>query len=517
MKHKIKTLPIAALTISLFVIKSVFSDPSYASDVYYLHQDHLGSTAITTKDGQLQSRETYYPYGTSRSNSSTSSEPLTEKGYTGQISDQIQTGLMYYNARYYNPVLGKFIQPDNKFSINRYAYVNSNPLKYVDLTGNEGVDFNLNTYLQTDPSWGKFDTGYKGAGQKTTYLFEQIGCGYTVIAMLASTYVNPDINPMDVFNNYASDATGNGLLGYPEVLASLKDLGFNITEVRKSDANYLAAVSEKGHTGLLTVTLTDVENGPEHWTIIVSVNKDGTMNLQDPLYGKMTCQGSLSGGGSLSCTDESGKKHELTVNMRWVVEAPPTTNNTVTPPTTAKQDPFDLPFIPPIPTSPPQDSQSAYRPQSAGKSNSTGGTGSGGCFTSDTKILMADGTQKNISDIKKGDHVISYDVEKGERVVNEVDELLVHPNNSEGYFILNGNLKVTPNHVVYVQNKKEWLPTKELAVGDSMLNADGKKVTINSITKVEKTQTVYNLHLTKEPHNFFAEGLLVHNSKALFY
>ncbi|MBU0597142.1 hypothetical protein KKA94_03205, partial [Patescibacteria group bacterium] len=49
-----------------------------------------------------------------------------------------------YNARYYNPKIGRFISRDNFMgrtgdvvSKNRYVYVKNNPLKYVDPTGND--------------------------------------------------------------------------------------------------------------------------------------------------------------------------------------------------------------------------------------------------------------------------------------------------------------------------------------------------------------------------------------------
>ncbi|RMD62918.1 RHS repeat-associated core domain-containing protein, partial [Candidatus Parcubacteria bacterium] len=47
-----------------------------------------------------------------------------------------------YNARYYDPAIGRFIQPDtivpepaNPQALNRYAYVNNNPVRYTDPSG----------------------------------------------------------------------------------------------------------------------------------------------------------------------------------------------------------------------------------------------------------------------------------------------------------------------------------------------------------------------------------------------
>ena len=72
--------------------------------------------------------------------------------FTGQTHD-IDTDLYYYNARYYDSTLGRFLQADSLIAnvfqpqtINPYAYVLNNPLKYIDPSGHEpfGGDENLN-------------------------------------------------------------------------------------------------------------------------------------------------------------------------------------------------------------------------------------------------------------------------------------------------------------------------------------------------------------------------------------
>ena len=68
----------------------------------------------------------------------------TDYRYTGQREED-GIGLYYYDARWYDPVLGRFIQPDTIVpqpgrveALNRYSYVYNNPLKYVDPTGHDG-------------------------------------------------------------------------------------------------------------------------------------------------------------------------------------------------------------------------------------------------------------------------------------------------------------------------------------------------------------------------------------------
>jgi RHS repeat-associated protein len=57
--------------------------------------------------------------------------------FTGRRFD-IETGLYYYRARYYNPHIGRFMQTDPvgyADGINWYAYCGNNPLAYVDPSG----------------------------------------------------------------------------------------------------------------------------------------------------------------------------------------------------------------------------------------------------------------------------------------------------------------------------------------------------------------------------------------------
>ena len=72
--------------------------------------------------------------------------------YTGQERDA-ETGLHYYNARYYDPHIRRFTQPDdiiqnvyNPQGLNRYSYVWNNPLKYIDPTGHINI-LNYNNAL----------------------------------------------------------------------------------------------------------------------------------------------------------------------------------------------------------------------------------------------------------------------------------------------------------------------------------------------------------------------------------
>ena len=105
--------------------------------VYYYHPDHLGSTTLVTNaTGGVVEKTEYEPYGEVLSGGN------DRYTFTGKELDT--SGLMYYGARYYDPVPGRFIQPDtllpdmyNPQALNRYSYALNNPYKYTDPSGNE--------------------------------------------------------------------------------------------------------------------------------------------------------------------------------------------------------------------------------------------------------------------------------------------------------------------------------------------------------------------------------------------
>jgi RHS repeat-associated protein len=115
---------------------------------YYAHGDHLGSlNVLTNASGQEVQRLTYLPFGETLSNTGT--VDFLQHRYTGQEQDP-ETGLYFYHARYYNPVLGRFLSPDsivpgagNPQSLNRYSYVTNNPVNLTDPSGH----FSLGGFL----------------------------------------------------------------------------------------------------------------------------------------------------------------------------------------------------------------------------------------------------------------------------------------------------------------------------------------------------------------------------------
>ena len=132
--------------------------------------DHLGSTSLTVNINALVTSQTgYMPWGGVEE--STGSSP-TDYGYTGQMREG---DIYYYGARWpkvpeaklkgFDPDIGRFMQADSIVPLqvqgtqafDRYAYVNNNPLRYVD----PGGDFAITTAILIGVGVGAL-AGYAG-------------------------------------------------------------------------------------------------------------------------------------------------------------------------------------------------------------------------------------------------------------------------------------------------------------------------------------------------------------------
>jgi RHS repeat-associated protein len=119
--------------------------------VYSAIADHLG-TAVKQINSSGTAVETvaYGPFGAVLSQTGSLN---TKHGYTGHEEDT-DTGLVYAEARYYSPAMGRFTSQDRMFiehgsnladpqQLNSYTYTKNNPIGYVDPDGNNALSLTL--------------------------------------------------------------------------------------------------------------------------------------------------------------------------------------------------------------------------------------------------------------------------------------------------------------------------------------------------------------------------------------
>jgi RHS repeat-associated protein len=121
--------------------------------------DALGSTvALTDSAGAVQAQYTYEPFGNSSVSGAASNNPSQ---YTGRENDA--TGLYYYRARYYSPVLQRFVSEDPiEFAggdLNLYSYVGNKPTGFVDPVGTQRSDRDR----PADYEWARGQLGHSEA------------------------------------------------------------------------------------------------------------------------------------------------------------------------------------------------------------------------------------------------------------------------------------------------------------------------------------------------------------------
>ncbi|MDP3944812.1 MAG: RHS repeat-associated core domain-containing protein [Lutibacter sp.] len=117
------------------------------NNYYFLHRDYLGSILmISDINGVIKEKRHFDAWGniaklTDGNNTALDKFVYLDRGYTGH--EHLQgVNLIHMNGRLYDPVLHRFLAPDNYIqdpyntqNYNRYGYVLNNPLKYTDPSG----------------------------------------------------------------------------------------------------------------------------------------------------------------------------------------------------------------------------------------------------------------------------------------------------------------------------------------------------------------------------------------------
>lgn len=134
---------------------------------YYYHNDHLGSTAyVTDQNGNVNQYSVYSPWGELMVEERRASEAGSDQPYrfSGNEFDR-ETGLIAFDARYYNPVTSLWLSADplrHEYpGFSPYNYVLHNPVKLVDPDGRypaeamKSINAQHNAYRQRNPLIGE--------------------------------------------------------------------------------------------------------------------------------------------------------------------------------------------------------------------------------------------------------------------------------------------------------------------------------------------------------------------------
>tara|TARA_B100001094_G_scaffold294515_1_gene315198 strand:+ start:60 stop:1289 length:1230 start_codon:yes stop_codon:yes gene_type:complete len=139
------------------------------------------------------------------------------------------------------------------------------------------------------------------------------------------------------------------------------------------------------------------------------------------------------------------------------------------------------------------------------------------CFIDGSVVLMHDGTEKNISEVKIGEEV------KSEIGISKVTGVDIHKGEFEIYSFNGGKPFTTSEHPFKTlegwkslnpikATKTHGITTNILKEGDTLIMLEGEKELKEIIVDDKKHNIVYNLRLDNE-HVYYVNGYLVHNAK----
>jgi hypothetical protein len=135
----------------------------------------------------------------------------------------------------------------------------------------------------------------------------------------------------------------------------------------------------------------------------------------------------------------------------------------------------------------------------------------GGSFVAGTKISTPHG-EKNIEEIKHGEKIYSYDEATGERIINRVERAWSHYAEELLYVR-------APGHLVLTTPEHRFLTGKDYQRADHLMSnlvmVQTREATayrkVRDITPLKKREEVYEFSLKNDPHNYSANGFIVHN------
>ena len=246
------------------------TETATATNTLTYHYDYRGSTiALSADSGLVTDRIEYSAYGLTTYRIGTSDTPFLFNGRYGVQTDN--SGLLYMRARYYNPYLCRFLNPDPigfGGGLNFYAYANGNPVSYLD-------PFGLNGTTTGDNSWS----------------WMSIYNSFASVIVPGQAALN---------NAYSSFQAGNYWTGGLNVVNAVgQDVLFALTfgqsQVGTTTLNTTANFTEIQLTSGAQQTLAGTQNG-----ILLGTIEDGQVNLFQTVAGQIEGHADLVNAGLVS-------------------------------------------------------------------------------------------------------------------------------------------------------------------------------------------------------------------------
>ncbi len=219
---------------------------------YYDHTDQLGSiTIVSDANKNIAQTLDYYPYGKKRV-VAPPGDYDSQRQYIGQIYD-LDTGLNYLNARYYDGNKGQFISQDPMFwnfdnswlldpqNMNAYSYARGNPMNRSDPGGMASKEFNFPTFTMIKSFFNSL-VGKTNTQRETTQI----------------PFINQN-NSQKKTDNSGQNKNTSGYIRSNDVNITFSPGADNVVNQKMVDG-YKNVFKEAGHYGIISVNFYSTTN-----------------------------------------------------------------------------------------------------------------------------------------------------------------------------------------------------------------------------------------------------------------
>ncbi len=273
--------------------------------VEYFLGDHLGSTSITTDaNGAKVSEMRYKAWGEVRyswtsGQSATPAYELAKYTFTGQYSYTADFGLMFYNARWYDPALGRFAQADTIIpqsqgvqAWDRYAYTNNSPVNYTDPSGHCALKPGIKCPTNPKISIPKPKPAAHGDGLIGPPINRNPSSIIAAKDPTITTVMIGGVNPTNVPGHYDDDSPlfitnvkGGVSIGIPTIISVISPIIQNNQSPSDVDVWLTFTTMDDGSIDNLTISIDNHDGGST-----VDLNSGVTVTTHTSDYIRQYCQ-----------------------------------------------------------------------------------------------------------------------------------------------------------------------------------------------------------------------------------
>lgn len=465
------------------IVSKSAASGTWLTDVRYVFSDMLGSPSlITSETGTVVDRPRYNPFGERRENTNLNVRSAVRHperlGFAAHVPDDDWNALKV-GARSLDTVTTRFLSPDPVYSVgqelNGYSYSQNAPVNRVDPSGLASLPANCisigggsdgcysgSTSTTAPASGAPFSPGGGPAQSQANFIASLESAGTLSAHVDDNTRTEP-----------APATAGQAAASFAKGFVVSFGMAVGTAYVLGGIAAFCAPCAIGLGLGLLAKGVYELVNGGAA-ALVESGGRiwDGEGTPEDwQAFGGVV--GAIAGG-----------RLGRTAFNRGVADG--------------------------------RAARGALTPKSGCTGGSCGIDGPG-CFTPDTRVMMADGSSKPISAVDPGDLVLSRNSN------NEVTGAIVTARLSNFTHRLavisvssalgTGSIEATTEHPIWVESKG-WVEAGRLNPGDRLFDASGAQMSVVSVSFASEETPTFNLSI-EETGTFFvvsdAGAFLVHN------